>query len=231
MASVSPRIILLTGSTRGCGRAMAERFIEAGHTVIGCGRSVRLVEEMKRHFGPPHRLDAVDVANDQQVAAWAKSVLESVLVPDLLINNAAIINRNAPLWEMTADEIQQIVNVNIVGTANVIRHFVPAMIKRGHGTIVNFSSGWGRSTSPEVAPYCATKYAIEGLSQAMAQELPTGMTAVALNPGIINTQMLQSCWSDHASTYPSPESWSRVAAPYILRISTSDNGRPLSVPQ
>ena len=72
------------------------------------------------------------------------------------------------------------------------------------GVIVNFSSGWGRSTDAEVAPYCATKWAIEGLTQAFAQELPSGMAAVALNPGIINTDMLQSCFGGSASGYPSP---------------------------
>ncbi len=230
MASGSKRTIVVTGATRGCGRAMTERFIEAGHIVVGCGRSATLVKEMASRFDAPHRFDAVDVSDDRQVDAWAKSVIASGLVPDLLVNNAAIINRNAPLWEFTAEEFQQIVDINIVGTANVIRHFVPAMIERGQGTIVNFSSGWGRSTSPEVAPYCATKYAIEGLSQALAQELPAGMVAVALNPGVINTELLQSCWADGAANYPAPERWSRVAAPYILSIGPKENGRPLTVP-
>lgn len=209
---------------------MVERFAEAGHTVIGCGRSRDSVEQMRRQFGNPHRFDVVDVADDIQVAKWAKSVVDAGLVPDLLLNNAAVMNRTAPLWEIGADEFQQIIDVNIAGTANVIRHFVPAMIRRSSGLIVNFSSGWGRSTAPEVAPYCATKYAIEGLSQALAQELPEGMAAVALNPGIINTEMLQSCWSDGASRYPSPERWSKVAVPYLLSLGTQHNGRQLSVP-
>jgi NAD(P)-dependent dehydrogenase (short-subunit alcohol dehydrogenase family) len=224
------KTVLITGSTRGCGRAMVERFVELGHTVIGCGRSASAVHEMQTAFPSPHRFDAVNVADDRQVEAWAKSVLDSGLVPDLLLNNAAIINRTAPLWRVTADEFQQIVNINIVGTANIIRHFAPAMVERKRGTIVNFSSGWGRSTAPEVAPYCATKFAIEGLSQAFASELPSGMVAVALNPGIINTEMLQSCWADGAHQYPSPDRWSRVAVPYLLSITSKDNGRPLSVP-
>jgi NAD(P)-dependent dehydrogenase (short-subunit alcohol dehydrogenase family) len=76
-----------------------------------------------------------------------------------------------------------VVSVNIVGVANVIRAFAPAMIERGSGVIVNLSSGWGRSVSPEVAPYCATKWAIEGMTKALAEELPKGMAAVPLNPG------------------------------------------------
>ncbi len=122
------------------------------------------------------------------------------------------------------------ISVNIVGTANVIRHFVPAMVERKRGVIVNFSSGWGRCTAPEVAPYCATKYAIEGLTLALAQELPRGMAAVPLNPGIINTEMLQQCWADGASAYPTAERWSRIAAPFLLSLGVKDNGKSLSVP-
>lgn len=224
------KVIVLTGATRGCGRSMVERFVEAGHTVIGCGRSASAVESMRSSFKSPHRFEVVDVARNDQVANWAELVLASGIVPDLLLNNAAVINRNAALWDVPPEEFQQLVDVNIVGTANVIRHFVPAMVKRGKGIIVNFSSGWGRSTAPEVAPYCATKYAIEGLSQALAQELPAGMVSVPLNPGIINTEMLQSCFAESAGHYPTPDRWSRVAVPYILSITSKDNGKPLSVP-
>src|SRR5688500_4477489 len=103
------------------------------------------------------------------------------------------------------------------------------MIQKKRGVIVNFSSGWGRSVSPEVAPYCATKYAIEGLTKTLAEELPAGMAAVPLNPGIINTEMLQQAWSDGANAYPSPESWAKRAAPFILAIAAKDNGHSLTV--
>jgi NAD(P)-dependent dehydrogenase (short-subunit alcohol dehydrogenase family) len=209
---------------------MAERFREAGHVVIGCGRSPELVEQLKAQFGAPHRFDVVNVADDEQVAAWARSLFAAEIVPDLLLNNAALMNQTAPLWQVSAEEFQAVVNVNIVGPANVIRHFVPAMIARGRGVIVNFSSGWGRGTAPEVAPYCATKFAIEGLTQALAQELPRGMAAIPLNPGIINTDMLQSCWADGAERFPSPDHWSHSAVPYLLSLGARDNGKSLSVP-
>lgn len=222
--------VLITGATRGCGRAMVERFIEAGHTVVGCGRSEPHVTELRKQFGTPHRFDVVDVADDRQVVAWARVVIEAGLVPDLLLNNAAVMNEPAPLWEIAADEFDQLVRVNICGVANIIRHFVPAMVERKRGVIVNFSSGWGRSTSSEVAPYCATKYAIEGLSLALAQELPHGMASVPLNPGIINTEMLQTCWANGASRYPTPDRWSHVAVPFLLSLGPKDNGQSLSVP-
>jgi NAD(P)-dependent dehydrogenase (short-subunit alcohol dehydrogenase family) len=103
------------------------------------------------------------------------------------------------------------------------------MIERKQGVIVNFSSGWGRSTSPEVSGYCASKWAIEGLTQALAQELPNGMAAVPLNPGIIDTEMLRSCFGSSAASYPKPEEWAKRAVPFILRIGPCDNGRSLTV--
>ena len=147
----------------------------------------------------------------------------------MLLNNAALINSPGPLWEVTPEGFSNVVDVNIKGVANMIRHAVPLMIERGEGVIVNFSSGWGRSTSPDVAPYCATKWAVEGLTQAMAQELPAGMAAVPLNPGVINTDMLQSCFGSSASQCPSPEEWVEEAVSVILKLGPEDNGRPASV--
>jgi NAD(P)-dependent dehydrogenase (short-subunit alcohol dehydrogenase family) len=229
MAKV-PRIILITGVSRGCGRALTGEFIRLGHMVIGCGRSRTEIAALQKQFPTPHHFRIVNVADDGQVAAWAGMVLARHGPPDLLLNNAALINRNAPLWQVPAHEFSEVIDVNIKGVANVIRHFVPAMIRRGRGIIVNFSSGWGRTTDPEVAPYCATKWAVEGLTQALAQELPPGLAAVPLNPGIINTTMLRSCFSGRADGYPDAAEWAQIAAPFLLNINTADNGNPLTVP-
>lgn len=223
------RRIVITGVSRGLGLAMVEGFIAAGHCVAGCARGASAIQEIRGRFGPPHRFERVDVRVDAEVREWAKRVLGEGAV-DLLVNNAATINQNAPLWEISDPEFSEIVDINIKGTVNVIRHFVPAMIERGAGVIVNFSSGWGRSTSPEVAPYCATKWAIEGLTRALAEELPKGMAAVPLNPGIINTQMLRSCFGQSASAYPAAGHWARKAVPFLLGLGARDNGQPLTVP-
>jgi NAD(P)-dependent dehydrogenase (short-subunit alcohol dehydrogenase family) len=230
MPAKKTRRLLITGVTRGLGRAMAEEFIELGHTVIGCGTKSGRISELKKVHPAPHDFQLVDVTDDRAVARWRDHVLEQHGPPDVLINNAAIINRNAPLWELSDAEIAAILNVNIRGVVTLIRHFLPGMIRRGEGLIVNISSGWGRSTDAEVASYCATKWAIEGLTQALAQELPDGLAAVALNPGVINTEMLQSCFGPSAAQCPSPADWAERAVPFILGLKPRDNGRPLSVP-
>ena len=151
--------ILITGVSRGLGRALTEEFIHLGHTVIGCGRSEKEIVQLQTQFQLPHDFDIVNVADDKAVGAWALEILAKHGAPDLLLNNAALINRNSPLWKISAQEFSDVVDVNIKGTANVIRHFVPAMVKQSRGIIVNFSSGWGRSADAEMAPYCATKWA------------------------------------------------------------------------
>ncbi len=224
------KTVLITGVTRGLGRAMTGEFIRLGHTVLGCGRSEKEIAQLQDLYPPPNHFAAADVSSDGQVAAWAKGILETRGAPDLLLNNAGLINRNAPLWQIGAAEFSQVVDVNLKGAVNVIRHFVPAMVARRAGVIVNFSSGWGRSTDAEVAPYCATKWAIEGLTQALAQELPPGMAAVPLNPGIIDTDMLRSCFGGSSSGYPRPGEWAKIAVPFLLKLGAADNGRPLTVP-
>ena len=209
---------------------MAKEFAREGHTVIGCGRSERDVDQLREDFGKPHDFYVVDVASEEEVQSWGSLILSNYGPPDLLINNAAIINRSAPLWDVPAREFDAVVDINIKGVANVIRCFVPEMVKRKSGVIVNFSSGWGRSVDAEVAPYCATKWAIEGLTQALAAELPSSMAAIPLNPGVINTEMLRSCFGGSAESYPTPAVWAKQAVPFLLKLGAKDNGNPLSVP-
>lgn len=224
------RIIVITGATRGLGRAMANKFIEHGHVVIGCGRSSDAVDSLTEEFGVSHCFEAVDVTHDEDVSIWAEKIINRFGPPDLLINNAALINPVKPLWQLSAEEFDPVVDVNIKGVANVIRHFVPAMIERLEGIIVNFSSGWGRGTDSGVAPYCATKWAIEGLTRSLAQELPKNMAAIPLNPGIIDTDMLKCCFGQEAANFPSPERWAETAVPFLLKVGARDNGKPLTVP-
>lgn len=222
-------LIVITGVTRGLGRALADWYIAHGHTVAGCGRGGQAIFDLRFSHPEPHGFAAVDVTQPTKVALWAERVLAEQGVPDILINNAGAMNDPAPLWTIPADKFAQVIQVNLIGVANVIRSFVPAMVERKHGVIVNLSSGWGRSVSPEVAPYCATKWGVEGLSKALAEELPAGMACVPLNPGIIDTDMLRQCWADGAASYPKAEKWAETAAPFILTLGPKHSGKSLSV--
>lgn len=221
---------VITGASQGLGREVARYLANRGWRVSACGRKEERLVSLQMELGEPHRADVVDIGNDAQVAAWAGELLREAPAPDLLINNAAVMARLAPIWELSAGEVAQLMEINVEGTIHVIRHFVPSMIERGTGVVVNFSSGWGRSTSPEVAAYCTSKWAVEGLTSALAQELPRGLAAVALNPGIIATEMLRSCWGEAAEAYPTAGQWIRTAGPFLEKLGAQHNGRQLTVP-
>ena len=224
------RTVVITGSTRGIGREMVKGFAQRDWKVAGCARSAKDVETLSEELGSAHFFKAVDVADDIAVASFARQALENLGVPDLLINNAALMNDPAPLWKISASEFDRLTAVNINGIANIIRHFTGPMVRRGSGVIVNLSSGWGRSTSPDVTPYCTTKWAIEGLTSALAQELPGGMAAISLNPGVIDTDMLRQCWGDKAASCENPFEWAKTAVPFLEKLTAQDNGRQLTAP-
>lgn len=214
---------------------MVGEFIDRGYTVSTCARNKQAMQELQQaHAVGDHHFDVVDLATAAEVESWCQQILQRSGPPQLLINNASIINPNAPLWEISADEFSQLIDINIKAVFLTIKHLLPAMLLANEGIIVNLSSGWGRSVSADVAPYCASKWAIEGLTKALAAELPQGrgkkFAAVPLNPGIINTGLLQSCFGDSANAYGSAETWAKSAVPFILEIDSKDNGSSLTAP-
>jgi len=225
------KIVIITGVTQGLGRAMVDRFHELGWNIYGCGRSKDKIEELKKYYGNTHDFQIIDVSDSQQVSSWANYILNRNRAPELLINNASIVNQNTQLWKVTAQEFENVMNVNVNGVVNVIRAFVPAMVARKEGIIINMSSSWGREGEAELAPYCASKFAIEGITKAMALELPYGMAVVALDPGgSISTPMLYSCGPQYVNESPTPEKWSHNAIQYILNITIDNNGDSLTCP-
>ncbi|MFS0558500.1 SDR family oxidoreductase [Brevibacillus sp. 179-C9.3 HS] len=226
------KLVVITGVTRGLGRAMVERFHEAGWTVAGCGRSEKEVQELRQQFGGTHHFSVVDVSVMEQVEKWAEEVRTQAGVPDLLINNASIINRNSPVIGLAPSEFSRVMDINVNGVFYVIHSFLPSMVQRANGgVVVNISSYWGRNGEAFLSPYCASKFAIEGLTQSLAAELPEGMAAVALDPGgSIDTSMLQSCSPEDVETAPNPVEWSHVAVPYMMGLGPQDNGKSLTCP-
>eukprot|EP00250_Pteridium_aquilinum_P007079 c16873_g1_i2 orf=173-889(+) len=228
-APPSDKVVVITGVTRGLGRALALELAQRGHSVVGCARNEEKLLELEKALsqGSKHIFKKVDVASDSSVKEFSKTVMEAKGAPAIVINFAGIINRNGKLWELSAAEFDAVVDINVKGAANVMRHFLPLMMKQG--LLVNITSGWGRIGAADVAPYCASKWAIEGLTQAVAKEVPQGLTVVALNPGVVNTDMLVSCFGSQAALYQSPDAWAPLAADVILNLTTLDNGASLNV--
>jgi len=226
------KLILITGVSQGLGRVMTEQFIELGHTVVGCSRDQQEIEKLQQEFGATHHFIALDVTDEAGIKVWADIVHSKYnTAVDLLITNASIVHPLAPLWTIESEVFDRVIDINIKGVANIIRHFVPAMVKKSRGVIVNFSAGWGRYTAPNATPYCTSKWGIEGLTKALSQELPLGMTAVSLWPGTVHTSTLEIIYGkEKAANYISPQDWAKIAVPFLLQIGASDNGKALSIP-
>ncbi|QXD30847.1 SDR family oxidoreductase [Candidatus Pelagisphaera phototrophica] len=220
--------VCITGCTKGLGLALAKWFYADGWRVSGIGRNQFSIDSLQSQGNGYFR--AVDVTDDNTLGFFASELADQLGTPDLLVNNAGVINANAPLWEVPPEVFAKVVDINIKGVYHTIRHFAPLMIARGSGIMINLSSGWGRSTSAEVAPYCATKWAIEGLSQAMARELPDGVAIAAMNPGIIDTDMLRSCLGSDASRFGNTTQWAERTGPYLAGLDASINGQALTAP-
>jgi NAD(P)-dependent dehydrogenase (short-subunit alcohol dehydrogenase family) len=203
---------------------MVLEFASRGWKVGGGARNHKDLEVLKNELNADHFIDFLDVTDPGGVHSFANRMEEVVGVPNLLVNNAGLINRNAALTEISPEEFSSVLEVNLGGIHNMIRSFVPKMIKQGHGIIANFSSYWGQSTAPDVAPYCASKWGVEGLTRSLSQELPKGLAAIAFNPGVINTDMLQSTFGSQANAYPTPQQWASEAVTRLIHLSTEDNG-------
>ncbi|XP_051146426.1 NADPH-dependent pterin aldehyde reductase [Andrographis paniculata] len=237
-SAANSKTVLITGVSRGLGKALALELAKRGHVIVGCSRASDKLSSLQSELSAAsenrsncdkHIIMTVDVRSNSSVEVFARAVAEKKVVPDIIVNNAGTINRNNKIWEVPDDEFDNVIDTNIKGTVNILRHFIPLMIERKTGIIVNVSSGWGRSGAAQVAPYCASKWAIEGLSRSVAKELPPGIAVLALSPGVINTELLQSCFGTSAALYPTPDSWAPKAATMILHLTVADNGASLTV--
>lgn len=227
----APKTILITGTSYGLGQALAQGMIDRGHVVFGCSRSRESVDQMCERWPAPSFFYTCDVSKDDDVRRWAEVVLAERDAPDVIVNNAAVgPSQSVQLWKASAEDFRRVLATNVEGQANVIRHFVPAMLRRRKGVIVNVSSGWGRDVAAKESLYCASKWAVEGMTRAFALELLPTMAAVSLHPGIINTPLLQRGFGEDAFDYPTPEEWAKAAVPFILQLGPKDNGEPLEVP-
>ena len=193
-----------------------------------CSRRARSAEAFKgagKQIKTESLFLPLDVTEPPTVESFALEVKDAFGPPNLLVNNAGLINHNAPLTQISPEEFASVLAVNLGGIHNMIRSFVPIMEKRGQGIIANFSSYWGQSTAADVGPYCATKWGVEGLTRSLAQELSDQMAAVAFNPGVVNTDMLRSTFGDQALDYESPKEWAIRAVTRLEMLTPEDSGK------
>lgn len=225
-----PRKILITGVTHGIGEALLKKFIQIGGlSLAGGARSKDKLEQLSQQY-PEVWLAPLDVSSADSVRQWSQKLLAEWGTPDLLIHNAGTIHPNAFLTDLPIEEMHRTIDVNVKGTFLVNQALLPSLLKQERGVIVNVSSGAGRQGFENMTAYCAAKWAVEGFSAALAQELPRGIGVVTLSPGLVNTRMLQTTFGQEmASHQVSPEQWAEKAAPILLAVTPDQNGQQLTI--
>jgi NAD(P)-dependent dehydrogenase (short-subunit alcohol dehydrogenase family) len=185
--------VLITGTSKGIGFESALAFGRAGHKVYATMRnpsqSPELAEAAAREK-LPIIISAMDVDFDQSVSEGIAAILKDGPI-DVLVNNAGI-ERAGSVEELPLAEFRAVMETNYFGALRCIQALVPSMRQRGSGCIINITSVAGRVASPPLAPYTASKWALEALSEALAGEMKTFNVRVAIvEPGIIDTAMAQ----------------------------------------
>lgn len=200
MAQMSGKKVIITGAAHGIGRAiallLAGRGCDIGMLEIDVDAARKVADEINQ-MGRKAVVEPCDVTQAGQVKTAAEKLLAALGQCDILVNNAGIC-RMGELLTMDETDWRALFAVNVDGVFNVTRAVAPYMVTRGQGAIVNLSSWMGKSGHPGYGAYCATKFAIIGLTQTLALELgPKGVRVNAVAPGlIVNTVM-----RDEAESY------------------------------
>lgn len=184
---IQPRTWLITGASQGLGRALAERALARDHRVAVTARQTDAIEDLRIRY-PEHaitlQLDVTDQAEITRVVAEAEAKLGGI---DVLVNNAGFGFIGA-LEEADPAEYRALFDTNVFGLVEVTRAVLPGMRKRGRGHVLNLSSSGGLAASPGFGYYCASKFAVEGLSEALAGEVATfGIGVTIIEPGSFRT--------------------------------------------
>jgi 3-oxoacyl-[acyl-carrier protein] reductase len=187
------RIALVTGASRGIGRAIALRLAEEGCDVaVNFNASPEAAEEVVEAIKTMERRAIAvhaDVSSADQVETMVAEVTDELGEVDILVNNAGI-HQHLKSWEMSPEDWQRVIDVNLTGTYLTSRLLGPRMADRGWGRIVNISSVVAMSGTDHEAHYAASKAGLHGLTKSLALELsPKGVTVNAVAPGWIRTDM------------------------------------------
>lgn len=193
MNRVEGKLVVVTGATSGIGEACARRFAAEGAHLILWARRLdrldRLADELETRFKSHVHVAQVDVRDRDRVNGAAQAVLAAGDVPDVLVNNAGLARGLNRLYEGDPADWDEMIDTNIKGLLNTTRAFLPVMVERGRGHIVNIGSTAGHMTYPNGNVYAATKFAVDALTQGMSVDLAgTPIRVSSVDPGFVETE-------------------------------------------
>jgi NAD(P)-dependent dehydrogenase (short-subunit alcohol dehydrogenase family) len=207
---LSGRTVLITGASRGLGRALALAFGRAGATVALCARSLEPVQEVAREVeaaGGTATAATVDVTRPAEVRDWVEEVRARSGRPHVLINNASVLGPRADLADTAAEDWTRTIEVNLNGVFHVTRACLPAMREAGEGLIVNISSGAAVPPRAGWSAYAVSKAAVDVLTRNLAEEeRDHGIRVVSVDPGAMRTEMRVAAYPEEGpATVKTPE--------------------------
>ncbi len=221
MRVLDGQIAIVTGGSRGLGRAVAEVMAAAGASVVVASRNAPELDEVVRgirHAGGKALAYAADVADERQVQELVLSAERWVGAATILVNNAGVLEPMAPLARTDATTWLRHIAVNVGGVYLAARAVLPGMLERGYGRIINVSSGAARRATAGWTAYCASKAAVDQLTRALALEIEdTGVTTCAFDPGLMDTEMQERIRRSSAEDFPRVEEFRELERQQKLR--------------
>jgi NAD(P)-dependent dehydrogenase (short-subunit alcohol dehydrogenase family) len=188
--ALSGKVAIVTGGGTGIGLAIARMFVEEGAQVVIAGRSQAALDKAAAEIGA--HATAADVSQEADAAKLARETAARFGGVDILVNNAGVTGQVANAEDLDIAQWDETMAINIRGTILCIKHCVPLMRARGGGSIINMSSLMGLRGYPMRSAYTATKFAVIGITQAVAQEAGIhGIRVNALCPGAVNGELMQ----------------------------------------
>ncbi len=199
------KTVIITGTSKGIGLETALAFGRAGYKVFATMRNPELASDFKNKIigeSLDITISKMDVDSDASVAQCMDEILDTCGQIDVLVNNAGI-ERHGSIEEMAIDDFSDIMNTNYLGVLRCTKALLPQMRKNQKGTIINIASVAGHISNSPLGAYSASKFALEAISEALAQELkPFNVRVAIVEPGIINTDMANDISVDESSIYP-----------------------------
>jgi NAD(P)-dependent dehydrogenase (short-subunit alcohol dehydrogenase family) len=195
---IAGRTALVTGAGNGLGRAIAVALAHNGARVVLTGRRRATLDAVAEEIGADVRVAIVDTSAERSVTALAESLGEEEV--SILVNNAGIAGPVAPLTDISVDDWDEVFAVNVRGVFLMCRAFLPAMVARGGGDVINVASVSGKRPLARRTPYTASKMAVIGLTTTLAHEVgPLGVAVNSLSPGPVNGPRMERNFAQEAA--------------------------------
>jgi NAD(P)-dependent dehydrogenase (short-subunit alcohol dehydrogenase family) len=191
------KVAIVTGGSRGIGRAIAEVFVREGARVVICGRKQETLDQVAREIGPAVKPVACHVGRLDDLKNMIGATEREFGRIDILVNNAGTNLAHGPSLEMTDEQFDKMVEVNMKSAFRLVRLVAPGMCERGSGSIINVASVSGLRPQTHSLLYSMTKAALIMMTQSYAMELgPKGVRVNAIAPGLIQTSLSEYYWKD-----------------------------------